>query len=78
MNHSEYACEVLCELVNSQLTKETEDWFIKQESLTITADIGKIQELYLLVLLVLSEKDKTAKLVGVNPIRNKPGVYLAK
>ena len=65
----------MCELLNSQLIKETEDWFIKQESLTITADIGTIQGSSVLVLLVLSEKDKTAKLVGVNQMRNKP-VYM--
>ena len=66
----------MCELINSQLIQETQDWFINEDSLTITADIGTIQGLSLLVLLVLSEKDKTAKLVGVNPIRNKT-VYLA-
>ena len=66
----------MCELINSQLIQETQDWFINEDLLTITADIGTIQGSSLLVLLVLSEKDKTAKLVGVNPIRNKTGVYL--
>ena len=65
----------MCELINSQLIQETQDWFINEDLLTITADIGTIQGSSLLVLLVLSEKDKTAKL-GVNPIRNKTGVYL--
>ena len=33
--------------------------------------------LSLLVLLILSENDEAVKLVGVNPIRNKCGEYLA-
>ena len=58
------------------MQKETEDWFVKQESLTITVDIGTTQGLSLLVLLMLSEKDKTVKIVGINPIICKSGVYI--
>ena len=76
--HSTYACENLCEILNTQLKKETEVWFLNQKSLTITADIGTIKGLSLLVLLTMSEEDKTVKLIGVKPIRNKQGEYLAK
>ena len=77
LNHSTYACENLCEILNTQLKRETEEWILKQISLTITADIGTIQGLSLLVLLTMIEEDKTVKLVGVKPIRSKQGVYLA-
>ena len=77
LNHSHHACEKFCEILDSQLKKETEDWFVSQKSLTLTADIGTILGLTLLVVLVMSEEDRMVKLIGVKPMRNKTGIYLA-
>ena len=77
LNHSTYSCEVLCDLIDKELKSETVHWFMEQESVTLTADIGTILGLSMLVVLLESEIDKTVKFAGINLVCSKEGKYLA-
>ena len=49
----------------------------QSKSVTVTADIGRILGLSLLVVLLLSEVDNKTVFVGMSLVSNKEGVYLA-
>ena len=73
LNHSKYTCEIMCSLLDSELRAEARDWFLQQKSVTLTADIGTILGLSMIVVLLESESDSTVKLAGVSLVRSKSG-----
>ena len=77
INHCRYACDKMCTLLDNLLIEESKKWFEDQKSVTVTADIGTILGLSMLVVLLESEVDKTVKIAGINLVRSKEGVYLA-
>ena len=77
INHSRYACHIVCDLLDKKLKAETVKWFSEQKSVTITADLGTILGLSMLVVLLVSEHDKTVKFAGINLVNSKGGIYLA-
>ena len=77
INHSRYACETFLPLLDQQMKEATIKWFEEQESVTITADLGTIRGVEILVVLLVSEKDKIVKFVGADIVAGKGGKYLA-
>ena len=76
-NHSRHACETICELLDNQLKEQSVKWFLAQSSVTITADIGTILWLSMLVVLLESEVDNTVKIAGISLVCSKSIHYLA-
>ena len=77
INHSTYTCEVFLPLIDDQLKKSSREWFDDQKSVTITADIGTIRGVEILVVLLVSEIDKVVKFVGADLVISKEGKNLA-
>ena len=77
LNHSRYSCEQMCNFLNRELILESKKWFDDQKSVTVTADVGTILGLSMLVVLLESDFDHSVKLVGINLICSKSGEYLA-
>ena len=67
----------MSKFLNNELILESRQWFEKQSSLTVTADIGTTLGLSLLVVLLESDFDKSVKLVGIDFVTSKAGDYLA-
>ena len=77
INHSVYACEQFLPLIDDQLKARSVQWFSEQNSVTVTADIGTIRGVTLLVVLLISESDKQVFFAGLDMAANKDGIYLA-
>ena len=55
INHSRWTCETFLPILDDELKKESSDWFSAQKSVTVTADVGVINGLEILVVLLISE-----------------------
>ena len=77
INHSVYACEQFVPLIDDQLKLKSKKWFSEQKSVTVTADIGTIRGVTLLVVLLISETDRQVYFAGLEMVANKEGIYLA-
>ena len=76
-NHSPYTYRKMLRYIDQQLKEESKIWFKNQTSVSITADIGTVRGITLLVVLLLSETDDKTVFVGMNPISSKAGIYCA-
>ena len=77
LNHSVYACERMVDLIDTEMKAQSRKWFNSQKSVTLTADIGTILGLSMLVVLLESESDDSVRFIGVNLINSKEGPYCA-
>ena len=78
INHGRDTCEMMSNLLDQELRKETREWFLQQKSVTLTADIGTVLGLSMLVVLLESEVDNTVRLAGISLVKSKAGKYLAE
>ena len=77
INHTRYACEKMSFFLNQELILETKKWFKGQKSVTVTADIGTIMGLSMLVVLLESDFDSVKLVCIIDLITCKNGDYLA-
>lgn len=76
-NHSRYSYVKMLDFIDNQLKEQSKAWFKKQTSVSVTADIGTVRGITLLVVLLLSEVDDKTVFVGMNPVSSKAGAYCA-
>ena len=77
LNHSFYTYTKLLNYIDLQIKLDSKKWFDKQDSVSITADIGTVRGISLLVVLLMSEVDDRTVFVGMNPVSSKAGAYCA-
>ena len=78
LNHSVHACETMVNVIDDELKCKTKNWFKLQKSVTITADIGTILGLSMLVVLFESETNDKVFLAHIGLIESKEGIYCAR
>ena len=69
INHSHYACETITDILNTELISNSKQWFRDEKSMTLTADIGTLLGLSLLVVLLESESSNSVRLAGIRIVR---------
>ena len=77
INHTRRTCTMMLDLVDNELKEKTRAWVDSEKSVTITADIGTMQGLVLLVVLLISDTTGNTKLAGFKLVSSKSGYILA-